>query len=482
MKKNNNLFRHLLVLVIVFVFVGILGSSLAPGALAGPPSARSNPGFGPSSNAYVTTVAYVTEFYPLWFTHYQARIGSVNRLIGPIRVSPIYQSVVAINNDTLYASTFVDLAVQPLILTIPATQATYSILTLDPYGDLVPVGIPRAEGVYGITGPGYGGTLPPGVIPVSSQLDHFTLIFRIDRYSAAGEKQVGAAKVFRRNIKAQLLCDYLSAPCPIGAKQSPKGDTTLILPELAFATPFKVIADKLTAIDRIGFLKQLQVAVAGPNTPPMSAYQQLLSNRFNELFGDGEFEPKQDDLRLVKQFTRGVKKARELIMHTYLDHLGPTNWIHFDNIGQWGDEVIERASISEFIQYGNGPATAAYYHTFRDSNNQPLNGSGTVYILTFPANDLPQANRFWSVTAYTPKAIELIQNSTKKYLVASYTPGLQSNNDGSISIYMSVNLPQGVPEANWLPVRNGPFNIMLRLYGPLQPAGGDYVPPFVMKQ
>jgi hypothetical protein len=37
---------------------------------------------------------------------------------------------------------------------------------------------------------------------------------------------------------------------------------------------------------------------------------------------------------------------------------------------------------------------------------------------------------------------------------------------------------KGVPEANWLPVPLGPFNIMLRVYGPEGGvADNTYVPP-----
>lgn len=33
--------------------------------------------------------------------------------------------------------------------------------------------------------------------------------------------------------------------------------------------------------------------------------------------------------------------------------------------------------------------------------------------------------RFWPLTAYTPVSFELIPNRANKYLVASYTPGLE---------------------------------------------------------
>src|SRR5215831_8202889 len=44
-----------------------------------------------------TTVAYVVQFYPLWFTYYQTLLAKPNRLVGPDRISPIYHYVVAIN-------------------------------------------------------------------------------------------------------------------------------------------------------------------------------------------------------------------------------------------------------------------------------------------------------------------------------------------------------------------------------------------------
>jgi hypothetical protein len=103
-------------------------------------------------------------------------------------------------------------------------------------------------------------------------------------------------------------------------------------------------------------------------------------------------------------------------------------------------------------------------------------------VLTFSAKEIPATTRFWSLTAYTPEAIELVPNSADKYLVASYTPGLQTNADGSISIYMARKRPASVPAANWLPIPVGPFNVMLRDYGPAgDVAKKTYVPPGIVK-
>ena len=96
---------------------------------------------------------------------------------------------------------------------------------------------------------------------------------------------------------------------------------------------------------------------------------------------------------------------------------------------------------------------------------------------------LPAAGLFWSLTAYTPDAIELIPNAAHKYVVASYLPGLQHNRDGSLTVYLSRVQPSGTPAANWLPIPTGAFNIMLRVYGPRgDVADGTYFPPAIRKQ
>jgi hypothetical protein len=415
------------------------------------------------SPAYTTTVAYVTEFYPLWFTFNQTRLVTDNQLVGPVRISPIYRYVVAINDDTLYASTYANVADQPLVVTIPTTSVTYSILTLDAYGDIFETGIASGTpGTYALTGPGWTGTLPPGVIPIPVPVNFFALIFRADKFSNNVD-QTELAEIFRTSLKAQVLSNYMA---------NPKAGGTKIRPEILFFPSFKLAADSLIANHPVTFLKQLQQAVASSNTPTLSAEQALLSETFNGLFNEDESNP---------DFAAGAQAALALIVQVYQTHTGSTNWTNFQDIGAWGDHVIERSSITEFCQFCNGRKTAAYFHAFKDSNGDALDGSNPKgYVLTFSAQQLPQAARFWSVTAYTPDTIELIRNPANKYVVASYTPGLVTNN-GSVSIFIAQQLPPGAPEPNWLPVSSGPFNIMLRVYGPQGTVTqGLYIPPAIV--
>lgn len=417
--------------------------------------------------AFDTTVAYVTRFYPLWFTYYQSLVATHNRLVGPDRITPAYQIVVAINDDTLYASTFLDLAVEPVILTIPATKVTYSVLTLDPYGDIFASGIqPQTPGKYALTGPGFSGKLPVGITRIDIPLNHSSLIFRADKYASSGENLTAKAEVFRRSLTLQPLSDY---------RKGIPAEPTLILPVAAFAAPFKTIADRLIAKEPIKFLKMLKAAVAAPNTPALSLQDKALSDKFDALFADGDFRGS----GMGFEFSVGTRSAHNLILRNYHSQKGPTHWVHFTNIGNWGRNALDRSSIAEFIQYGNGISTAAYYHAFHDKKGDALDGTHRRgYVLTIPKTKIPEAKRFWSITAYTPNSVELVRNDAHKYEIASYTPGLHYDGDGSLSIYMANERPAGTPAANWLPVPSGPFNVMLRVYGPEgSVAENTYVPP-----
>lgn len=443
-------------------------------------------GAKPQDDPFTTTRDYVSQFYPLWFTYYQDSLSASNRIAGPDKISPIYHFVVAINNDTLYASSFLDLSMEPVIVTIPSTTANYSVLTLDPYCDNIFPGFPgipnNIPGTYALYGPDFDpNNLPTTVTPVPLPFNYMTIIFRADKFTK-GVDTTTEADAFRRGLSTMPLCAYLGETCPSGV---PTGGPTLILPEIAFSIPFKTIADNLIALDPIAFLRQLQTAVASPRTPPMSTAVQALSDHFNALFASNKAKR--------SEFARGARTAHDLIIDHYLNNTGDTNWITYDNIGMWGTNpdpgssiAVQRSEITEFIQYANNHDAAAYFHAFKDVQGSPLDGTDPPgYVLTFsplPPHEVPETTRFWSLTAYTPNSIELIPNSANKYLVASYTPGLQTNADGSISIYMARQLPPGVPAANWLPIPPGPFNVMLRDYGPAgNVLDNTYVPPGIEK-
>jgi hypothetical protein len=246
---------------------------MAAGALIGPwrTAANAQPAANErqarAQSAYDTTVSYVIEFYPLWFTHFQSLFSSKNRLIGPDRISHVYQAVVAINDDTLYASTILTLEAEPVILTVPKTSVRYSILSLDLYVNILDQLIPsQTPGIYALTAPGYMGKIPPRATRIDMSLNTSILIFRADKYSSSSQGSqdlTREAEVFRSRLRMQTYSDW---------KNDRLGGHTLILPELAFALPVKTIADDLIKLAPIKFLQQLQTAIASSDIPPLSPF------------------------------------------------------------------------------------------------------------------------------------------------------------------------------------------------------------------
>ena len=407
---------------------------------------------------------YVTEFHPLWYSYHQFQLAAPNRLQGPNKVTSIYHFVVAINNDTVYAAGMLDLSAQPVILTQPQTSVTYSILLLDPYGNKVSSTLLPQAGVYGFVGPNNTTALPAGITPVNLPYNSVIIIFRADKFTG-GQDMTALAEQLRTSTSMETLSDY---------QNDPSGGATLVLPEILYSVPYKTIVDQLMTNAPMLYLAQLQASVKSSNTPPLTPEQQSLSDAFDQVYANGNLTRDQ-----ATAMGASVTAAYNQMVSNYLTNTGPTNWITFPDIANWGTNVLNRASITEYIQYANDATAARYYHAFSDGTGTALDGSrGNGYVLTFPAGQQPQASRFWSLTGYTPEAIELIPNLAQTYLVASYTPGLQTNPDGSVSIYMAVTNPPGVPAANWLPIPRGPFNVMLRVYGPAgSVAAGTYVPP-----
>jgi len=83
---------------------------------------------------------------------------------------------------------------------------------------------------------------------------------------------------------------------------------------------------------------------------------------------------------------------------------------------------------------------------------------------------------------YDGKTQLLVDNPLDRYLLNS--PMLEQfnlNEDGSLTLYIQHNNPGAAKESNWLPAPDGPFYLVLRLYGPEEKvlAGQWQHPPLV---
>jgi hypothetical protein len=123
-------------------------------------------------------------------------------------------------------------------------------------------------------------------------------------------------------------------------------------------------------------------------------------------------------------------------------------------------------SLTPGMAYASPGAGAFYPITHKDSAGAYLTGDHD-YRLHLPPN--PPAKLFWSVTVYDAANSSGLDNGQPLPSLNSLDkPGL--NADGSVDLYFGDAAPAG-KEKNWLRTPKGKgYFVILRLYGPLEPA------------
>lgn len=155
-------------------------------------------------------------------------------------------------------------------------------------------------------------------------------------------------------------------------------------------------------------------------------------------------------------------------------------WVYATNLGAYGTDYALRANTALTALGANLPADAIYPmmgNVAADSGGTPL-----VYRFHFPAGQLPPADAFWSITAYTSDHF-LVPNPDDIYSVG-HVPSTTPDPDGSVELTLQAAKPgPEVPQGNWLPIpASGTFNLAMRLYSPRAAAAdGSWQPPALTK-
>ena len=124
----------------------------------------------------------------------------------------------------------------------------------------------------------------------------------------------------------------------------------------------------------------------------------------------------------------------------------------------------ERALAGRLGLWGNHAYEATYAQTFEDADGTQLNGEHR-YQIHF--EHLPPVEAFWSLTMYDLPNYYLVANPIDRYSIGDRTPGIESGNDGSLTITIQHDQPAvGIERSNWLPAPRGEFRPILRMYKP----------------
>jgi hypothetical protein len=158
-------------------------------------------------------------------------------------------------------------------------------------------------------------------------------------------------------------------------------------------------------------------------------------------------------------------------------------WISTRQWLKFGDDVEFRTSVNYAGIWWNSSAEVVYYMGFKDKNGEMLQGDNT-YTIHYKSQDLPieHVNAYWSLTMLSIPDFRVVPNNLERYNLNNIS-NLTYEEDGSLKLYIASELPEGVPETNWLPSQKGkPFVLNHRLYVPkVEVLSGEYYVPAIQK-
>jgi hypothetical protein len=443
------------------LFVAVASSASAQSVTA--PEARDL-----AEEAYVFGFAIVEHNKAIWAYGVEPKspryagfntTRSESRLYGPDD-----KTVVSANNDTLYTSAVMDLRAEPAVLQVPEVKSRYySFMLVDMVTDNFAYVGTRVTGTkagtYAVTGPGWKGHLPAGVVRISAPS---WLVLGVGRTELRGEADIPAVQIVQAGYKLMPLSKYTGQAVPAAA---PKIDfPTFLDTKTATAEQF---------IQYLNFMMQWQA---------FPAIEFPLLERFAHIGIAPGRHFKASDLPpdIYAAVEAGMAAGREKISHE-ADTLGQrvNGWnLSPANGGEFGQDYLTRSAAAWKYIYINSAAEATYPTANVDGNGNQLDGKNR-YSLTFAKGALPPVSYFWSLTMYDAKTQVPVHNPIERYSIGDRTPSLQTAADGSLTIYIQHQSPGKALESNWLPSPNAPFYVILRAYGP-KPAllDGSYkIPP-----
>ncbi len=351
------------------------------------------------------------------------------------------------NNDTLYSSAWLDLRKGPVVLTYPnATGRYFSVAFLDMFtNNFVVLGPEQTLGQSGSVrlvapdGPTTGDEIIAPTPWVWAQVR--TLVSNTDDLKLAHEFQDGL----------RILGDQLPPPDPVSAPTDPLSELQAI----------------------VGLLEA--------EAPPLPGEHQLRDRwKRAELTSEGLANAPQSRLTLA---VNGIKDARARITKRLAASTPISGWIYPEaHLGDFGNDYLYRASISVW-GLGALPLREAAYFRAVAQDGVATFPSDKSFVLRFEPGAAPPARAFWSLSLY--EALDdgrlfFSPNPLGRHAIGDRTPGLRTETDGSLTIWLGGPDPGEDRRSNWLPATGTRFALILRAYNP-QPSmlDGRYLLPQV---
>ena len=363
--------------------------------------------------------------------------------------SPKDTDIVTPNNDSPYSYAWVDLRAEPWVLTMPKIEAKrfYTSQWNDLWGFVLDNPGSVEDGNDGVSvllaSPAWKGELPKGVKRVIRGDTEF--LGTLTRTQLFEPKDLRNVKKIQQKYKLQPLSAFLGKPAP----------------EAAPAIQWKPWKEGVETTEEfwayVNFL--LPLTTPNPQDKPVLDRMARLG-----LEAGKPWDPTSLDQDVRDAMAAGIKDALADVKKAATGEVDPSSF--FVSREDLNKNYFARTMGVFMGIFGNVEKVSVYFSVGADDQGVLFDGSMHSYQLKFTADQIPPAKNFWSMTMYKLPQRWLVDNPIDRYSIGSATPGLKTDADGSISIYVQAKSPGQDKENNWLPAPDGPCWMVLRIYGP----------------
>jgi hypothetical protein len=400
--------------------------------------------------AYAPIQSYQTMYNQTQNKSFSGYIGGFNQYRHYSRPStPADKDIVTPNNDTPYSWAWLDLRAEPMVLSLPAVPAPryyvnqwFDLYTHNfAYTGVRAVG--RGSGNYLFAGPRWKGEAPKNINKAFRAETDF--VGTLTRTQLLDADDVPALQAVQAQYRLTPLSKFAGTPTPPAA------------PSVSWPV---WNAEQAEGIGFIAFLNALL-----PFMPRVPSETEAME-RFSRI-GIGPnrpFDPLKLDPGVRAAIEAGAAEASKELKAKALVTTDSRNL--FGNREQLGSDYVIRRSLGAMLGiYGNTKEEAIYGAWQSGPDGKVIDGT-KHWTLRFAPGQVPQVGQFWSITMYNLPGRLLVDNPINRYSIGDRTPGLTKGSDGSLEIYLQNDRPQAPKDANWLPTPNGPFFMVIRMYGP----------------
>jgi hypothetical protein len=381
-----------------------------------------------------------------------------------------FKMVVRPNFDTLYSSAFVDLTVEPVIVSAADTHGRYYMLPmLDMWSDVFAVPGKRTSGTgaarWALVPPHWHGELSPEVDRIDAPTPY---VWIIGRTQTNGPEDYETVHGIQDGYGLCLLSEWGKSPSPPAVVVDPSVDTE---------TPPLDQVNALSGRDYFRLGAEL-MKLHRPHVTDWSIVKRI--QRLGLSVGQ-TFRPDILGADVLHAVDSAPANAQAALLAAAPTMASIANgWqMNTNSMGVYGNFYAKRALVAMMGLGANPPEDAVYPVLLTDADGDKVDGSQN-YVLHFDKDELPPVAAFWSVTMYDEAGFQAA-NQLSRFAIGDRDP-LQYNPDGSLDLYVQHDNPGPQREPNWLPAPTGPLGITMRLYAPDQTIlTGAWTPPPLRK-